>query len=49
VAADSELAEALKVVARMHQSLIWDRQRHVLRLRAALRAYFRRPWQRSTT
>lgn len=24
----------------MHQSLIWDRTRHVLRLRSALREYF---------
>jgi hypothetical protein len=28
------------VVARTHQSLIWDRQRHVLRVRSALREYF---------
>jgi ribonuclease D len=27
-------------VARTHQSLIWDRQRHVLRLRATLREFF---------
>ena len=40
VAADSPEAEALKLVARTHQSLIWDRQRHVLRLRAALREFF---------
>jgi transposase len=33
-------AEAVKVVARTHQSLIWDRQRHVLRMRSALREYF---------
>src|SRR3954447_25340822 len=40
VAGDSEDAEAVKLVARSHQSLIWDRTRHVLRLRAALRDFF---------
>jgi hypothetical protein len=40
VAADSEVAEAVKVVARAHQTLIWERTRHMLRLRAALRDYF---------
>lgn len=40
VAADSDEAEAVKVVARAHQSLIWERTRHMLRLRAALRDYF---------
>lgn len=40
VAGDSPLAEAVKLVARAHQSLIWDRTRHVLRLRAALREFF---------
>src|SRR4051794_16465010 len=34
VAGDSE---AIKLTARTHQSLIWDRTRHVLRLRSALR------------
>ena len=29
VAGDSPLAEAVKVLARAHQSLIWARQRHV--------------------
>lgn len=37
---DSALVEGLKVVARAHQTLIWERQRHLLRLRAALRDYF---------
>jgi hypothetical protein len=37
LAGDSEEAEAIKLVARTHQSLIWDRGRHVLLLRAALR------------
>jgi transposase len=40
VAGDSPQAEAVKLVARAHQSLIWDRCRHVLRLRAALREFF---------
>ena len=40
VAGDSPLAEAVKLTARAHQSLIWDRTRHVLRLRAALREFF---------
>ncbi|MBO3751288.1 IS110 family transposase [Streptosporangiaceae bacterium NEAU-GS5] len=40
VAADSDIAEAIKVVARAHQTLIWERTRHMLRLRAALRDYF---------
>jgi transposase len=40
VAGDSEDAEAIKLVARNHQSLIWDRTRHLLRLRAALRDFF---------
>ncbi|SIN40615.1 IS110 family transposase [Micromonospora cremea] len=40
VAADSDLAEAVKVVSRAHQTLIWERTRHMLRLRAALREYF---------
>lgn len=37
---DSEIAAAVKVVARAHQSMIWERTRHTLRLRAALREYF---------
>jgi transposase len=40
VAGDSEQAGATKVLARMHQSLIWDRTRQVLRLRSALREFF---------
>ena len=40
VAADSEIAEAVKVVTRAHQTLIWERTRHMLRLRVALRDYF---------
>jgi hypothetical protein len=40
VAADSALAEAVKLVARTHQTLIWDRSRQLLRLRSALREFF---------
>jgi transposase len=40
VAGDSDQAEAVKVVARAHQTLIWDRQRQLLRLRSALREFF---------
>lgn len=40
IAGDSELAQGIKVVARAHQTLIWDRTRQVLRLRQALREYF---------
>lgn len=40
VAGDSAQAQAVKVVARAHQTLIWERQRHLLRLRSALREFF---------
>ena len=40
VAEDTDLAEAIKLTARTHQSLIWDRSRHVARLRSTLREYF---------
>jgi transposase len=40
VAADSAAVAGIKVVARAHQTLIWDRTRQVLRLRQALREYF---------
>jgi transposase len=40
VAGDSELAEAIKVVARAHKTLIWERTRHTQRLRHALRESF---------
>jgi transposase len=38
--ADSELLEAIKVLARGHQNLIWTRQRLTNQLRSALRDYF---------
>jgi transposase len=40
VAGDSSLAEAVKVLARAHQGLIWARQRHVNALRSALREFY---------
>ncbi len=40
VAEDTDLGEAIKLTARTHQSLIWDRSRHVARLRSTLREYF---------
>jgi transposase len=39
-AGDSPEAEAIKVVARTHKTLIWERTRHVQRLRHQLREYF---------
>jgi hypothetical protein len=40
MAADSDIAEAVKIAARAHQKLVWERTRHVLRMRSALREYF---------
>ena len=40
VAGDSAQAEAVKVVTRAHKTLIWERTRHTLRLRHALREFF---------
>ena len=40
IAGDSDLAEAVKLTARAHQSLIWTRQRQVNTLRSALREYY---------
>lgn len=40
VAGDSALAESIKVVARAHQTMVWERSRHTGRLRSALREYF---------
>ena len=40
VAGDSELAESIKLIARTHQGFIWERQRHVNRLRSALREFY---------
>ena len=40
LAADSDIAEAVKIAARTHQKLVWERTRHLLRMRSALREYF---------
>lgn len=40
VAGDSELADSIKLLARAHQTAIWERTRHVLRLRSTLLEYF---------
>ena len=40
IAGDSPEAEAIKVLARTHQSLIWARNRHTNALRNALREYY---------
>jgi transposase len=40
IAGDTELAEAIKVLARAHQSMIWTRQRQVNTLRSALREFY---------
>ena len=40
VAGDSDLGEAVKVLARSHQSMIWTRQRQANQLRAALREFY---------
>ena len=40
VAGDTDLAEAIKVLARAHQSLVWTRQRQVNQLRSTLREFY---------
>jgi hypothetical protein len=40
VAGDSNLAQAVKILARAHQNAIWNRQRQVSALRSALVDYF---------
>jgi hypothetical protein len=40
VAGDSDLAQAVKVLARAHQRVIWDRQRQLNRLRSTLREFY---------
>jgi len=40
VAGDSDLAEAVKVLARAHKSLIWTRQRQLNQLRSTLREFY---------
>ena len=40
IAGDTELADAVKLVARAHQTATWERTRQALRLRSMLREYF---------
>jgi transposase len=40
VAGDTALAEGIKILARAHQSLVWERTRATNRLRSSLREYF---------
>ena len=40
VASDSQLAAAVKVLARAHQSMIWSRRRQASQLRSALREFY---------
>jgi transposase len=40
VAGDTAEAEAVKVLSRAHKTLIWERTRHLLRLRHTLREFF---------
>jgi transposase len=40
IAGDSDLAEAIKVLARAHQTLIWTRQRHTNQIRSTLREFY---------
>jgi transposase len=40
IAGDSADAEGIKVLARTHKTLIWERTRHIQRLRHQLREYF---------
>jgi transposase len=40
VAGDSDHAEATKITARGHQTLVWERTRHTNRMRSGLREYF---------
>jgi hypothetical protein len=40
VAGDTDLAEAVKVLARAHQGLVWTRQRQLNQLRSTLREFY---------
>ena len=40
IAGDSDAADGVKILARAHQNLIWDRSRHTNRLRNDLREFF---------
>ena len=40
IAGDTDLAEAVKVLARAHQSMIWTRQRQTNQIRSSLREFY---------
>jgi transposase len=40
VSTDTDLAEAIKILARTHQSLVWSRQRQLNQLRSTLREFY---------
>jgi len=40
IAGDTDLVDAVKLLARAHQTAVWERTRQVLRLRSMLREYF---------
>lgn len=40
IAGDSDLADAVKLLARAHQTSVWERTRQVLRMRSTLLEYF---------
>jgi len=40
IAGDSDLAEAVKVLARAHQTMIWTRTRHTNQIRSTLREFY---------
>jgi hypothetical protein len=40
IAGDTDLADGVKLVARAHQTAVWERTRQMLRLRSALLEYF---------
>jgi transposase len=40
ISADTDLAEAIKILARTHQSLVWSRQRQLNQLRSTLREFY---------
>ena len=40
ISGDTDLADAVKTLARAHQSLIWARKRHTNQLRSALREFY---------
>jgi transposase len=40
IAGDTDLVDAVKLIARAHQTAVWERTRQVLRMRSALLEYF---------